>query len=257
MTQPRAPGKDLSEFTEEGYRTLLRRAKARFRFAAFGEQPPEPHVLWRHDVDTSVHRALALARIEAQEGVRATYFLMLRSEFYNLFEAAVLSRAREIAGLGHQIGLHFSFPPGVETQPKEDALRLISWELGVLQELLGTAPTAVSFHNLAPDALERFNDSMVGGVVNAYGTAIFRGYTYCSDSNGYWRFASLGEQLQDPAVRRLQVLTHPEWWTPEVLTPRQKIARSIDGRAQALHRFYDGLIAQLGRTNAGKETDIR
>ena len=64
-------------------------------------------MLWRHDVDISVHRALALARIEADLGVRATYFFTLHSSFYNLLEPAVAARARELLALGHWLGVHF------------------------------------------------------------------------------------------------------------------------------------------------------
>ena len=38
----------------------------------------------RHDVDFSLNHALALAKIEAQEFVKAAYFVNQLSEFYNL-----------------------------------------------------------------------------------------------------------------------------------------------------------------------------
>ena len=72
MTQA-ATGSD-ADFTEIGYRAVLALARERFTFAFFGEAPAEPHVLWRHDVDMSVHRAVALAAIEADAKQAREYF---------------------------------------------------------------------------------------------------------------------------------------------------------------------------------------
>ncbi|MCD7909896.1 MAG: hypothetical protein LUH04_19885 [Clostridium sp.] len=41
---------------------------------------------------------------------------------------------------------------------------------------------------------------------------------------------------------RLQVLTHPENWTPEPLTPRQRIQRCFDGRAARAAEGYDHFL---------------
>lgn len=66
-----------------------------------------PNVLWLHDVDMSPRRALALARLEADEGITATYFVMPSSAFYNLFEREVREPFEAVAALGHRLGLHF------------------------------------------------------------------------------------------------------------------------------------------------------
>lgn len=61
---------DFTEFTEVGFRNLLRQMKtARYRFARYGENAGDRHVIWRHDVNCSMHRAAMLAAIEAEEGV--------------------------------------------------------------------------------------------------------------------------------------------------------------------------------------------
>src|SRR4051794_14022454 len=98
---------DGEDFTEGAYLSLIHEARLGYSFEPFGTTCVHPHVLWRHDVDASVHRALVLARIEAELGVRSTYFFALRSEFYNLLESGVTRRAREILELGHWLGLHF------------------------------------------------------------------------------------------------------------------------------------------------------
>jgi hypothetical protein len=54
-------GLDPDEFTEAAYRRILQAAKGHYRFERFGTSSAEPHVLWRHDIDISVHRALRIA----------------------------------------------------------------------------------------------------------------------------------------------------------------------------------------------------
>src|SRR5947208_11960648 len=98
---------DEADFTEEHYRAILTATRRRYSFASFDERPDTPHVLWRHDVDLSPHRALAIARLEADAGVLSTYCVLLHSEFYNLLEAGITERIREIVRLGHRLGLHF------------------------------------------------------------------------------------------------------------------------------------------------------
>lgn len=234
-----------ADFTEDGYRRALARAKAFYSFEPFGTDASEPHVLWRHDVDASVHRAARLSAIEAEAKVRATYFLSFHSSFYNLLERPVLDAARAIVDAGHWLGLHFdSAFPG-----RGDLSERIAREATQLADLLECPVVTFSFHNpgLANDDLAVEDDS-VAGLVNAYGRSLREQYRYVSDSNGYWRFDQLLEVLGDPPPR-LHVLTHPEWWQAESLSPRDRIARCVEGRAHATLRDYDALLEANGRTN--------
>jgi hypothetical protein len=89
------------DFTEASFRDMLRALKAGgYRFVRYGEAPEGRHVLWRHDVDFSMHRAAQLARIEAQEGATATYFLNAHCAFYNLLEPEILQLCKEIRAAG-------------------------------------------------------------------------------------------------------------------------------------------------------------
>src|ERR1700753_465216 len=98
---------DAADFTEAGYRGIVVEAKRRWRFLTYAETTDaERGCLWRHDIDFSVHRALRLATIEAEESVRATYFVLLHSSFYNALEPEVAARIREIAGFGHDLAIH-------------------------------------------------------------------------------------------------------------------------------------------------------
>src|SRR5205814_7687515 len=73
-----------------------------YRFAFFDREPQAGDLLLRHDVDMSLESAVTMAELEAERDVAATYFLMTRSDFYNLDApsgVAALARLRE---LGHR-----------------------------------------------------------------------------------------------------------------------------------------------------------
>jgi hypothetical protein len=98
----------VEDFTEKAYRSLLRLGKDRYDFVPVEQFGDRDNVIFlRHDVDLSPHRAYALSKIENSEGVRSTYFVLLSSNFYNAFEHQVAKILRNIADLGHCIGLHF------------------------------------------------------------------------------------------------------------------------------------------------------
>jgi UDP-3-O-[3-hydroxymyristoyl] glucosamine N-acyltransferase LpxD len=235
-----------ADFTESHYRTVLRAAAARFTFAPFDARPPERHVLWRHDVDVSMQRALALARIEAEEGVRSTYLVMLHSEFYNLLEAGVSEHVREIIGLGHHLGLHFDAAYRRPHDPDELA-ELLSVERRFLQDTFEAPVGVFSFHNGELHDMLGYRADEIAGMVNAYGRTVFEEYQYVSDSNGRWRFERLADVIAQTTADRLQVLTHPEWWQAEAMPASDRIDRAIAGRALFTRRNYDRVLAMSGR----------
>ena len=237
----------FEDFTEAAYRDIVAAALERYAFEPFGTAASGPHVLWRHDIDYSVHRAAALARIEAELGARATYFVTLHSDLYNPFEPAVHARLREIAALGHWIGLHFDAGFSADGTRDERA----AWEGRVLGETLGVPVEVVSLHNPSVSGTEALDAERLGGMLHAGARSIRDGYTYVSDSNGYWRFERLAEVVTAGAHERLHVLTHPEWWQEEAMSPRERILRCIEGRGRAAEATYDALLADNGRVNVG------
>ncbi len=79
-------------------------------------------VLVRHDVDHSIDNALMLARIEADMGLRSTYFMLHPGDYDNdenyygriengriVHQPDFFARCREIAAMGHEIGIHNDF----------------------------------------------------------------------------------------------------------------------------------------------------
>jgi folate-dependent phosphoribosylglycinamide formyltransferase PurN len=248
----------FAQFTEVAFRDILRQLKrGGYRFAGYGDTSDDRHVLWRHDVDFSMHRAARLAEIEAEEGVTATYFLNPRSAFYNLLEPEIERLTHRICAAGHRIGLHFdggACESNIWTLETLDAS--VVRERLLLETILGAPVGAVSWHNPDLSNLLTFDGAMMGGVVNAYGARIRSDYTYASDSNGYWRFEPMGDVIARGHAR-LHLLSHPEWWTAEPMAPSLRVDRAIMGRARATRLNYDRLLARGGRKNVTPEDSQR
>jgi hypothetical protein len=236
----------FSDFTHDHYRVLLEKAKARFKFVSYDQIKSESNfIVWRHDVDFSMHEALRLAKIESEMQVKAIYFLLPHCEFYNLFEKKISEKVSEIAKLGHELALHFDASYyGIKTK-EELEIRLL-FEKELIERLFDVRVNAFSFHNPSEEIL-KFDDFQYAGMVNTYSSFFKQTTAYCSDSNGHWRFKRMLEVICDPQVQSLQALTHPEWWTLRVMSPKEKIWRCIDGRAKSNKDFYIDLLIKHNR----------
>jgi len=248
--------KEWTDFTEEAYSELIKLAKSEnYLFALFSEEVKQRHVLWRHDIDLSVHRAIRLAEIEAELKVRATYFVNPHCVYYNMLEPEILGLLRLITSFGHEIGLHFdadAYPNEVWT--RESLESHLSQERMLVQQALGCPVEAFSYHNPDVGELIALDGDRLAGMVNAYSKRLRTDYVYASDSNGYWRFKPIPDVIQE-RHNRLHILTHPEWWTPDPLPPRDRIERCVMGRAQASLQKYDTGLARFGRRNIGNSED--
>lgn len=242
----------FEDFTEIEYRALIREAKSKWDFISFCDtERPGRVCLWRHDVDMSLHRALRLAEIEADEGVRSTYFILLHSFFYSPLELEASQIIFKIMGLGHKIGLHFD--PGFyfelmsKNQSPERMSKFLKAERELLELTFDTQISAFSFHNPDVGNWMALDQSSMGGMINTYGKSIRDKFTYCSDSNGYWRHRRLKDLISQGTDDRIHILTHPEWWTPEASSPNQRVQRCVQGRAAKSWAQYMATLKLAGR----------
>lgn len=60
-----------------------------------------PHIFLRHDVDKLPANALRMAKLEAEMGIKATYYFRITPECFDK------KTIQEIAGMGHEIGYHY------------------------------------------------------------------------------------------------------------------------------------------------------
>lgn len=235
------------DFTEDNYRRILVLAKKHYSFITYPDYiSPGRTILWRHDIDLSVHRAFRLAQIEHEEDVFSTFFIHLHNEFYNALELDIVKIVRKIIDLGHPIGLHFDASFYDDSLDSLDHLEYyLQKESELIRSLFNTDCQVFSFHNPSMNDCLNIDKLKLAGMINTYAGFIRDNYAYCSDSNGQWQYERLPDILEDARYEKLQVLTHPGWWTPESISPRERVSRSIDGRAASQHRRYDELLAKL------------
>jgi hypothetical protein len=237
------------DFTVDKYQTILLKAKKRFRFITFRELNLTGEIsLWRHDVDFSPHRALALALMEAEEGVVSTYFFQVSSRFYNLFEPEITLIVRKIAALGHDIGLHFD-PEVLEDGVSSDHESMLILQANLLENIANKKIAVFSLHNPTTISGIAFDEPFCGGLLNATHPSLREEFSYCSDSNGIWRFRPLEAMILDEKITKLYVLTHPEWWQVSRMAPRSRVQRCIEGRAAFSLKYYDNLLSTNNRCN--------
>jgi hypothetical protein len=95
------------DFTLTVYKELLETLKdADYTFYRFvdyltADQPSEPFVILRHDVDRRPGNALKTAKIEKDLGIKASYYFRIVKESFHP------RLIKEIAAIGHEIGYHY------------------------------------------------------------------------------------------------------------------------------------------------------
>lgn len=204
------------EFTYTAYRGLLDLLRqGGYAFTDYHDYQTHPRcVILRHDIDNSLPQALRLAEIEAEEGVKSTWFVLLRTDFYNPASAASQKTLRRIRELGHEIGLHFdemayAGEGGTGSCASSSTEELIVREAGILADICGCPITTVSMHRPSKVTLEA--DLKIPGMVNSYGQTLFHDFKYLSDSRRRWR-EPVEDIIRGGEHDRLHILTHAFWY---------------------------------------------
>lgn len=238
----------FSDFTLFNYQRIISLAKRSYVFSTFTDYNINTKfILLRHDVDYSVHRALKMARIEHKEGVKATYYLLLHSEFYNLFEKEIAELVNEIISLGHEIGLHFD-SHFYEIENENQLESKLIFEKNIIENLFSIKVNSFCFH-ITSDFTINCNKQVYAGMINAFSLFFQKEIGYCSDSNGYWRFKRLEDIIISESYSQLQINTHPAWWQDEVMSPKKRIYRCIEKRAEKVKYVYSKVLEDTNRKN--------
>ena len=220
------------DFSLDGYARIVERVLNRgYRVEDFlSADPAQRHLVLRHDVDFDIEAALAMARMETSHGWHATYFILLRSEFYNPNAPRSVAALRAFSG--HEVGLHFdaSIHAGNEKALAVELRR----EASMLSDIIGREVRTFSLHRPSPVLLD--GQFEVEGFTNAYNPRFFRDMGYCSDSQGLWRFGPPDEHAALREGRGLQLLTHPIWWTASAAAtdPSARVDEFLERRAMLL-----------------------
>lgn len=181
-------------------------------------------VILRHDIDTSLDQAVRLAELEAEKGVKSTYFVLLRTDFYNPASQGNQEQLRRILALGHEIGLHFDEVAYGKVLTEDETRENIIKECGILSELLGTPVTTVSMHRPSKATLEA--NLEIPGIVNSYGKTFFHDFKYLSDSRRRWREPVL-DIVRSGEYDRLHILTHAFWYHEQAQDITQTVGEFV------------------------------
>lgn len=233
------------DFTEQGLIQLLSTlTDAGYIFTAFTPEVPEfKTVILRHDIDLDVESALTTARIEADLGVSATYFVLLSADVYNPLARRNREAIDEFMSLGHRVELHFD--PTVYGPSIEEFEEGLTGEAAILESLTGKPTTAFSFHR--PRGGSQKFPPTKSGLINAYAPTYFSEICYSSDSDGWWRFGAFVDSENFQAGRSLQLLLHPEWWTGLPSEhPGDRLERLIDCGTRRLRDDFIATIDPFG-----------
>lgn len=162
----------------------------------------------RHDVDTSLEKAAEMAVIEGDMGVKASYFILLTTDFYNAASARSQKAIDRILAAGHEVGLHLD-----ETLYKgytqEQMISAVLREKNILSDICKQEITTISLHRPSVGMLN--SDFHIPGMLNVYGNTFFRQFKYVSDSRRNWR-EPVVDVINSGAYDRLHILTHPFWY---------------------------------------------
>ncbi|HXU87953.1 MAG TPA: hypothetical protein VFQ62_03810 [Methylomirabilota bacterium] len=199
-------------YSLDTYRSLLELAQQQgYRFVSFLEAPDAlpKSIYLRHDIDFSVTAAVELARVNAALGVQGTFFVLLRSEIYNVLSPRALESVGELRRLGQRLAFHCWAP----SLGDRDALaRAVLEDFSVLQTALRPVDRVFSWHNPSGSSVEGRIDLEVPTLVNAYGGRFAHEIRYVSDSNMRNSVADLCAHLRNDAADSLQLLLHPINW---------------------------------------------
>jgi len=222
------------DFSLRHYGEILDLAVAAgYRFASFTEPLPRGRaMLLRHDLDFSAAAALPVAELEAARGISATYFVLTSSPTYSPFEPANAQVIRRVHALGHRIGLHLDERTLATASSARGAAAAA---LRLLEGLSTVVPVerAVSFHQPSPAVLGR----SLPGIASAYAPRFFSRIPYRSDSARVWRDGCICTTLRDAPPPRLQLLTHPIWWSARERTAAQVMAAMRTARRADVDRY--------------------
>lgn len=228
------------EFTYREYVAMLNELKQQgYVFADYENYSQYQRcVILRHDVDYSLEKALALAKLEEEEDVISTYMIMVSSGFYNLMNSETQNILCRILNMGHRLGLHFD-EANYNTTDMELLKNYIKKEMGMLRNCTGHEEiTVVSMHRPSRECLEADLDFTEEGMINSYGKIFFQNFKYVSDSRMSWREPVM-DYIQTAKYDRMHILTHAFWYGKEQEDIKVKLERFLKQAWEDRYRLLD------------------
>ena len=205
-----------SDFSYSYFKKLLETIKSNFELHLLSEAPKilkstgTQKCIIRHDIDVSPERAVEMAKIENEMGIKSTYLVMTDSPLYSIEEKSTCDSVLQLIDLGHEVGLHFDMSWAADKSRTNIELfeNNVLTSSKKLKNVIGKPILSVSFHRPSESVLR--GPIMVCGMVNAYAKELMT--WYLSDSRGVWRMGEPINNILNKKFPLLNILVHPIWW---------------------------------------------
>ena len=176
--------------------------------------------------------ALDLALIETKYNISSTFFFLLSSNFYNITSKTNFNAIKKIKNLGHTIGLHFDASI-YKDRELDDCCKN---EILILEKIFNIKVNIISFHRPVKSLIN--TNKKIANYKHTYMKEYFENMSYCSDSEGSWRFENPIEMIDRQINNKnfkMQLLIHPIWWTTSGdLSPISKLNYFLEKKNNCL-----------------------
>ncbi len=217
----------------EDYIKLLNKFKDQgYKFIDFHElnASNDNQLIIRHDVDLEIDLALDMAYLENDNGIKSTYFFLLRDESYNLISSSNQNKIKKIKDLGHKISLHFDL--SIYKNPKNGLKK----EIKIFNMFFGDVKI-ISIHRPNNDFLD--NPEKFFHIDNSYEEKFTKkNICYYADSGGSFRFGYPTESNEFQKKENMQLLIHPIWWTKNASNIVESVQSIIDYKKNKMENHF-------------------
>jgi hypothetical protein len=206
------------DFSLAHYKEILETALAAgYSFLSYDDDLEEHRgkriCILRHDIDYTPERAVFFGEIEADLGIRSTYFFQICAGPYNIRERRNHQVIRRLNDWGHHLSLHLDLGWNPDSSWAE-VVDQVKKEKQIFQLMTGVTPgETVSVHNPHRYA-DRVMNQVVEGMPHTYEPKYFSEIKYFSDSQG-WYEGCMCAIFREKKYPHIQFLTHPYIWPKE------------------------------------------
>jgi len=159
-------------------------------------------LILRHDVDISLDFAFDIYKLERDNGIKSTFYILLTSDLYNPFSFKNRLKLQEMVKNGFEVGLHFD---PVAYGNSSNILENFKREILLFEKHLDIKLHSYSMHN--PSITGEY--IKYPKLIDAYSSDIFSDERYISDSLFSFKGKDLKEYIEKSNSSFIQLLIHP------------------------------------------------
>lgn len=179
-----------------------------------------------------------MAEFESKREFKSTYFVLISSDFYNIFSMKNLRLTYQIQNYGHEIGLHFDEMKYPQTVGNIDKIREeIIKEADILSYITECPAKTVSMHRPSKAVLNI--DLQLLDIINSYGQVFFQEFKYLSDLCQHWR-EPVEDIISSEKFERIHILTYAFWYYKKEKSMHDTIKDFVNSASsKCYHSFYE------------------